>query len=73
MTLGGRVAEELFFKRITTGAHDDLKKVTRLPYSQVGPADGAVCSGGCSGGCSGDSKVRVAEHLVWRFPSPLFL
>merc|ERR1711988_1156644 len=35
MTLGGRVAEELFFKRITTGAHDDLKKVTRLAYSQI--------------------------------------
>ena len=28
MALGGRVAEEIFFKRITTGASDDLKKVT---------------------------------------------
>lgn len=28
MALGGRVAEELFFDRITTGASDDIKKVT---------------------------------------------
>ena len=27
MTLGGRVSEEIFFKRITTGAQDDLQKV----------------------------------------------
>lgn len=35
MTLGGRVSEELFFKRITTGAQDDLKKVTQSAYAQV--------------------------------------
>lgn len=35
MTLGGRVAEEIFFGRITTGARDDLQKITRLAYSQV--------------------------------------
>ena len=35
MTLGGRASEEVFFKRITTGAHDDLKKVTNTAYSQV--------------------------------------
>lgn len=35
MTLGGRVSEELFFKRITTGAQDDLKKVTENAYAQV--------------------------------------
>lgn len=28
MTLGGRVSEEIFFNRITTGAQDDLQKVT---------------------------------------------
>jgi ATP-dependent Zn protease len=27
--LGGRIAEELMFNRITTGASDDLKKVTQ--------------------------------------------
>lgn len=35
MTLGGRVSEEIFFKRITTGAQDDLKKVTDSAYSQI--------------------------------------
>lgn len=35
MTLGGRVSEELFFNRITTGAEDDLKKVTQNAYAQV--------------------------------------
>lgn len=35
MTLGGRVSEELFFKRITTGAQDDLQKVTQSAYAQV--------------------------------------
>ena len=35
MTLGGRVAEEIFFGRITTGARDDLGKVTKLIYSQL--------------------------------------
>ncbi|KAI5735621.1 hypothetical protein M8J77_020657 [Diaphorina citri] len=35
MTLGGRVSEEIFFGRITTGAEDDLKKVTQSAYAQV--------------------------------------
>ncbi|KAI9595235.1 peptidase family M41-domain-containing protein [Syncephalis fuscata] len=35
MTLGGRVSEEIFFETITTGAHDDLQKVTKMAYAQV--------------------------------------
>uniref|UniRef100_A0A4W6CB25 AAA+ ATPase domain-containing protein n=1 Tax=Lates calcarifer TaxID=8187 RepID=A0A4W6CB25_LATCA len=35
MMLGGRVAEQVFFHRITTGAHDDLRKVTQSAYAQV--------------------------------------
>ena len=35
MTLGGRAAEQIFFNRITTGAQDDLQKVTKLAYSQI--------------------------------------
>jgi len=35
MTLGGRVSEQLFFGRITTGAQDDLRKVTQSAYAQV--------------------------------------
>lgn len=35
MALGGRVSEEIFFGRITTGAQDDLQKVTSNAYAQV--------------------------------------
>lgn len=35
MMLGGRVSEQIFFGRITTGAQDDLKKVTHSAYSQI--------------------------------------
>jgi len=33
--LGGRVAEELIFQEVSTGAHDDLKKVTELARRMV--------------------------------------
>ncbi|PLW17315.1 hypothetical protein PCANC_14135 [Puccinia coronata f. sp. avenae] len=36
MTFGGRVAEELFFGKITTGAQDDLQKITKLAFELVG-------------------------------------
>ncbi|KAI0224965.1 AAA ATPase afg3, partial [Massospora cicadina] len=35
MTLGGRASEQLFFNSITTGAKDDLQKVTKLAYAQI--------------------------------------
>ena len=35
MALGGRVAEELTFGRITTGASDDLDKVTGIAYAMI--------------------------------------
>ncbi|KAG9510410.1 AFG3-like protein 2, partial [Fragariocoptes setiger] len=35
MMLGGRASEQLFFGRITTGAQDDLQKVTKLAYAQI--------------------------------------
>ena len=35
MALGGRVAESLTFNRITTGAQNDLEKVTKMAYFQV--------------------------------------
>lgn len=49
MMLGGRVAEQLFFGQITTGAQDDLRKVTQSAYAQVRssvPLCGPVCSFG---------------------------
>ncbi|VBB28078.1 unnamed protein product [Acanthocheilonema viteae] len=35
MLLGGRAAENIIFGRVTTGAEDDLKKVTKSAYAQV--------------------------------------
>lgn len=35
MMLGGRVSEQIFFGKVTTGAQDDLRKVTQTAYSQV--------------------------------------
>lgn len=35
MALGGRAAENLIFNSITTGAQNDLEKVTKIAYSQV--------------------------------------
>jgi len=35
MALGGRCAEELFFNRITTGASDDIKRVTQIAGALV--------------------------------------
>ncbi|KAM7406203.1 hypothetical protein PAMP_000594 [Pampus punctatissimus] len=35
MMLGGRVAEQVFFSQVTTGAQDDLRKVTQSAYAQV--------------------------------------
>ena len=33
--LGGRAAEELFLKRISTGAANDLERVTKLAYAMI--------------------------------------
>ncbi len=35
MTLGGRAAEEIIFGKISTGAQNDLEKITKMAYSMV--------------------------------------
>ena len=30
VALGGRIAEDIFFNKVTTGASDDIKKVTKI-------------------------------------------
>ncbi|MEO6166319.1 MAG: ATP-dependent zinc metalloprotease FtsH [Chitinophagales bacterium] len=35
MTLGGRVAEDLVFGKISTGAQNDLERITKLGYAMV--------------------------------------
>lgn len=35
VALGGRAAENIIFNKITTGAQNDLEKVTKIAYAQV--------------------------------------
>jgi len=35
MTLGGRVAEDVFFGKVSTGAQNDLEKITKMGYAMV--------------------------------------
>lgn len=35
MTLGGRAAEQIFFGKVSTGAQNDLERITKLAYSMV--------------------------------------
>lgn len=35
MTLGGRVAEEIFFGQVSTGAQNDLERITKMAYGMV--------------------------------------
>ena len=35
VALGGRIAEEIFFGKVTTGASDDIKKVTQIAQSLI--------------------------------------
>lgn len=35
MTLGGRAAEQIFFNKISTGAQNDLERITKLSYNMI--------------------------------------
>lgn len=35
MALGGRAAEQIFYGKVSTGAADDLNKVTKIAYGQI--------------------------------------
>ena len=35
MTLGGRASEDIFFKKISTGAQNDLQQITKMAYAMV--------------------------------------
>lgn len=35
MALGGRVSESVHFNSVTSGAHDDLRKVSKMAYTQI--------------------------------------
>ncbi|KAI0034263.1 peptidase family M41-domain-containing protein [Vararia minispora EC-137] len=73
MTLGGRVSEEIFFgtENITTGAQDDLQKITRLAFEAcanygMNKAVGPVSYGGAKGSSETWNKPfseKTAEML----------
>ncbi|HEY8304937.1 MAG TPA: AAA family ATPase [Solirubrobacteraceae bacterium] len=58
--LGGRVAEQIVFGAITTGASDDLKRVADIAHSMV--HDYAMGSAGV--GRSPDGDVRLSETTL---------
>ena len=35
MALGGRVAESVTFNTVTSGAQDDLRKITKMAYAEI--------------------------------------
>ena len=35
MTLGGRASEQIFFGKVSTGAQNDLERITKLAYSMI--------------------------------------
>ena len=63
VSLGGRIAEEIIFKDITTGASSDIKKATRVARSMVtrfGMSDniGVVCY------ANDDDEVFIGRDLA---------
>jgi cell division protease FtsH len=58
--LGGRVAEQIVFGAITTGASDDLKRVADIAHSMV--HDYAMGTAGV--GRSPDGDVRLSENTL---------
>ncbi|CCW71976.1 unnamed protein product [Phytomonas sp. Hart1] len=56
VTLGGRAAEEIFFKHLSTGASDDLRKVAKLAYMYV-----ASFSAGSVYPSPGTSSTRITK------------
>jgi len=58
--LGGRVAEQVVFGAITTGASDDLKRVASISHEMV--HDFAMGTAG--GGRAPDGDVRLSETTL---------
>ncbi len=58
--LGGRVAEQVVFGQVTTGASDDLKRVADISHSMV--HDFAMGTAG--GGRAPDGDVRLSETTL---------
>lgn len=61
MTLGGRAAEQIFFNSITTGASDDLQKVTRMAEAKVKTYGMSSVLGNVSYGRGGEEKESFTK------------
>ncbi|KAG5370237.1 Mitochondrial respiratory chain complexes assembly protein [Yarrowia sp. C11] len=77
MTLGGRVAEEIYFGDITNGAADDLRKVTQYATSMVtslgmspkiGPVNFEIAEDGMNKPYS-EETANVIDHEIRRIIS----
>jgi len=58
--LGGRVAEQVVFGQVTTGASDDLKRVADISHSMVHDFE----MGTAGGGRAPDGDVRISETTL---------
>ncbi|KAF6001681.1 ATP-dependent zinc [Cyanidiococcus yangmingshanensis] len=61
VALGGRAAEKLVFGRITTGAQDDLERVTRLVYAAITRFGMSKRVGTISFGSDGDNESQFQK------------
>jgi hypothetical protein len=59
--LGGRAAEEVMIGAISTGAQNDLEKVTQMAYAQVGHQFTAQHLCGHEMGGGGNCRAGVPE------------
>jgi len=72
VALGGRISEEIFFNRITTGASDDFKKCAQYAHGMVteygmspklGPINYAVDENGLSKPYSEETNQIIDEEI----------
>jgi len=57
MALGGRAAEEVIFDEVSSGAQNDLERVTQIAYSQVSSFGMSAAVGPLSFGGDGDNTL----------------
>ncbi len=61
MAIGGRVAEEIIFDQVTTGAQNDLERITKMAYAMVVDYGMSDVVGNVSFNLSGDDERPVFD------------
>ena len=64
MTLGGRAAEEIVFGEVTTGASNDLEKVTQTAKQMVMRFGSGSAAGGSLGERTGSSGPKTSSSVL---------